>query len=72
MNTVRIFDTAGEPFDVSKSRVASLLGQGWTLTKPEDKAEAVEAKKEPEARIRTPKAPTSFRDEEVPTADDTK
>lgn len=62
MNTVRIFDTAGEPFDVSKSRVASLLGQGWTLTKPEDKP-AAEAKKEPEARVRNPK---SFR-EEAPT-----
>ena len=68
MNTVRIFDTAGEPFDVSKSRVVGLLAQGWSLTKPEDKAEAVEVKKEPEARVRTPKAPT-FRDDEAKAED---
>lgn len=60
MNTVRIFDAAGEPFDVSKSRVASLLAQGWSLTKAEAKPAAVEAKKEPEGRVRTPK---SFRED---------
>ena len=64
MNTVRIYDTAGEPFDVSKSRVVGLLGQGWTLTKA-DKVEPVEAKKEPEARVRNPKAPTFQREESV-------
>ena len=63
MNTVRIYDASGEPFDVSKSRVASLLAQGWTLTKAEAKPVAVEAKKEPEGRVRTPK---SFR-EDAPT-----
>ena len=63
MNTVRIYDTAGEPFDVSKSRVVGLLGQGWSLTKAEAKPVAVEAKKEPEGRVRTPKG---FR-EETPT-----
>ena len=65
MNTVRIYDASGEPFDVSKSRVASLLAQGWTLTKAEAKPVAVEAKKEPEGRVRTPKG---FR-EETPTDD---
>ena len=51
MNTVKIYDKAGEPFEVSKARVISLLAQGWTLTKVEKPA-AVVAKKEPETRGR--------------------
>ncbi len=62
MNTVRIFDASGEPFEVAKSRVVSLLAQGWTLTKVDAKPAAVdakpaavEAKKESEPRSRSQK-----------------
>ena len=44
MNTVRIFDASGEPFEVAKSRVVGLLAQGWTLTKVDAKPAAVDAK----------------------------
>lgn len=52
MNTVRIFDASGEPFEVAKSRVVGLLAQGWTLTKVDAKPAVVEAKKESEPRSR--------------------
>ena len=62
MNTVRIFDASGEPFEVAKSRVVGLLAQGWTLTKVDAKPAAVdakpaavEAKKESEPRSRSQK-----------------
>ena len=55
MNTVRIFDASGEPFEVAKSRVVGLLAQGWTLTKVDAKPAVVEAKKESEPRSRSQK-----------------
>ena len=55
MNTVRIFDASGEPFEVAKSRVVGLLAQGWTLTKVDAKPTVVEAKKESEPRSRSQK-----------------
>ena len=55
MNTVRIFDASGEPFEVAKSRVVGLLAQGWTLTKVDAKPAVVETKKESEPRSRSQK-----------------
>lgn len=33
----QIWDKKGEPFEVSASRRAKLLGEGWTTTKPTPK-----------------------------------